>query len=242
MGSAPTTLESRHSPAPEGGSVLSLYLLTIRGTLAPATLEAARGIHNQTAGAPDNIAAAQSLGDLSHMVYVPAAPPASSAGELLILDIWNSIDGLNRFFANHQVQEQAGLIFSQRDPVVWVPAGGFSTYHFPAPVDRHERIVAMVRGTVGSWAQAREAHNALVAQGTAPARRAGDMSHEVYARLAMPNSPEANEFLAVDVWTSLAGLGEFYQNPQFQSGFQKLFAGPPTMSVWVHPHGEWAEW
>ena len=35
-------------------SKMSLYLLTIRGTLASPTLEAARIIHNQTAGAPAN--------------------------------------------------------------------------------------------------------------------------------------------------------------------------------------------
>ena len=32
---------------------LTLYLLTIRGTLSPDTLEAARKVHNQTAGDPD---------------------------------------------------------------------------------------------------------------------------------------------------------------------------------------------
>ena len=50
---------------------LTLYLLTIRGTLSPDTLEAARKVHNQTAGNPDGVAAAKSLGDVSHMVYVP---------------------------------------------------------------------------------------------------------------------------------------------------------------------------
>ena len=41
---------------------LTLYLLTIRGTLSPDTLEAARNIHNMTAGDPDGVAAAKSLG------------------------------------------------------------------------------------------------------------------------------------------------------------------------------------
>ena len=52
-------------------SDLSLYLLAIRGTLSPATLEAARKVHNQTAGNPAGVAAAKSLGDVSHNVYVP---------------------------------------------------------------------------------------------------------------------------------------------------------------------------
>ena len=40
---------------------LTLYLLTIRGTLSPATLEAARKVHNQTAGNPEGVAAANRL-------------------------------------------------------------------------------------------------------------------------------------------------------------------------------------
>src|SRR5438477_2015201 len=100
---------------------MQLYLLSIRGTLAPSILEAARTIHNQTAGAPESIAAARSLGDLSHMVYVPLERPASGAGEFLIMDLWNSLPGLNQFFANPQVQEGGGLIFTQREPVVWAP-------------------------------------------------------------------------------------------------------------------------
>jgi len=110
---------STASQGSEHPQSLALFLLSIRGTLSSATLEAARGIHNSTAGAPPNIAAAQSLGDLSHMVYVPLEPPKQGAGEFLIMDIWNSMDGLNQFFANPQVQAQAGQIFTTRDPVVW---------------------------------------------------------------------------------------------------------------------------
>jgi hypothetical protein len=47
---------------------------------------------------PQSIAAAQSLGDLSHMVYVPTDQQGDKAGEFLILDIWNGMDGLNAFF------------------------------------------------------------------------------------------------------------------------------------------------
>ena len=105
----------------------SIYLLAIRGNLAAKTLEASRSVHNQTAGHPANVAAAKSLGDLSHMVYVPLQ--SSPDNEFLILDVWNSMDGLNQFFANPTVQEQAGQIFTRRDPVVWAPAGDFTSYH-----------------------------------------------------------------------------------------------------------------
>ena len=220
----------------------SVYLLAIRGALLPPTLEAARAIHNETAGAPPNVAAARALGDLSHMVYVPVDRPKLGAGEFLILDLWNSLNGLNQFFANPQVQEQGGRIFRSRDPVVWAPAEGFSTYHFPAPSSKTDRIVAIVRGTVNSRPEARTSHNAIVAKQVNKSRMAGNMSHEAYFRLAPPETPEALEFFAVDVWMSITGMNNYYQDPEFQRGFRELFIAPPTTSTWSHPTGEWVEW
>jgi hypothetical protein len=226
----------------ETEETMSLYLLAIRGTLAPSTLEAARTIHNETAGAPASVAAARSLGDLSHMVYVPANGNPASASEFLILDVWNSLDGLNQFFANPQVQEQAGRIFSTRDPVVWAPAAGFLSYHLPAPHGKNERIVAVVRGTVRSRDAAQAIHNTIVASQINKARMAGDLSHQAYFRLAPPDAPEALEFFAVDVWMGTAGMSQYYEDPEFLRGFQDLFTAPPSTSVWTHPAGDWVEW
>ena len=226
----------------ETKGTMSLYLLAIRGTLAPATLEAARNIHNETAGAPPSVAAARSLGDLSHMVYVPANQPGADAREFLILDVWNSRDGLNQFFANPQVQEQAGRIFSTRDPVVWAPADGFLSYHLPTPYGKNERIVAVVRAPIRSRDAAQAIHNPLVTSQLNKARMAGAVSHQAYFRLAPPDAPEALEFFAVDAWMSAAGMSEFYEDPGFVHGFQDLFASPPSTSVWTHPAGDWVEW
>ncbi len=223
-------------------SNMAVYLLAIRGTLASKTLEASRVLHNQTAGAPQNVAAARSLGDLSHMVYVPLDPAAQASGEFLILDVWNNLDGLNQFFANKQVQEQAGQIFSQRDPVVWTPAEGFFSYHFPAPYGKPDRFVAIVRGKVRSQPEAQAAHNAIVGQSVNGVRAVGDMSHEAYFRVAAPGSPESLEFLAVDIWMDGAGLAKTYQDPQLMEGFSKLFTAPPSATVWRHPAGDWVEW
>ena len=52
---------------------LTLYLLTIRGTLSPDTLEAARNIHNMTAGDPDGVAAANPWGCQPHGLRAHAA-------------------------------------------------------------------------------------------------------------------------------------------------------------------------
>src|SRR5258708_33691486 len=158
----------------------AIYLLSIRGTLAPKTLEAGRALHNQTAGDPQNVAAARSLGDLSHMVYVPVEHDGHAFGDFLILDQWNSLDGLNQFFANKQVQEQAGQIFSQRDPVVWAPADGFVSYHCPAPYGKNDRYVGIVRGTVRSHAEAQKVHNEIIGKFVNKSRMAGNMSHEAY--------------------------------------------------------------
>jgi len=225
---------------------LTLFLLTIRGTLSPATLEAARKVHNQTAGNPEGVAAAKSLGDVSHMVYVPMEhdghAKAKGAGEFLIMDLWSSMDGLNTFFADKHVQEGGAMIFSDRDPVVWTPAEGFTSFNIPAPTGKNERIIAVVRGTVKSVAEAKELHNTVMAKTIGKARKNGMLSHEAYFRMAAPNSPEALEFFVVDVWMSAEGLGEFYGDEDFLAGFNHLFTSEAADSVWVHPKGEWIEW
>src|SRR5919106_2003626 len=156
---------------------LTLYLLTIRGTLSPDTLEAARKVHNMTAGDPTGVAAAKSLGDVSHMVYVPMQhdghAKTKGAGEFLIMDLWYSIEGLNTFFADKQVQEGGAMIFSERDPVVWAPADGFVSFHIPAPFGKDERIVAVLRGAVKSKEEAKELHNTAMTKTISKARQLG---------------------------------------------------------------------
>ena len=137
------------------------YLLTNRGTPADKTLEAARKTHNQTA-VPGQ-AAARALGDLTHTVYMPAHQAGTTTNELLLLDVWNSVDALNRFLANQRIEGQAkgqaSPLFSQRDAVVWSLAEGFHNYHFQAPYGKDDRILALVRGAVSSRAEAQAIHN-----------------------------------------------------------------------------------
>jgi hypothetical protein len=221
---------------------LEVYLLAIYGKLAPKTIESARVVHNRTAGAPQNVAAARSLGDLVHMVYVPGDQAGPASGAFLILDQWNNLDGINQFFANHTVQEQAGEIFTERDPVVWKPAEGLISYHFPAPAGQKNRLVGVVRGVVHSQSEALKVHNALVSSAIGKARAAGNMSHEPYFRMAAPGTPEALEFFAVDVWYDAAGMARHYADPEVMAGFMQMFAAPPMATVWTSPAGEWVEW
>src|SRR6266498_2952787 len=225
---------------------LTLYLLTIRGTLSPATLEEARKAHNMTAGNPDGVAAAKSLGDVSHMVYIPMPhdghAETKGAGEFLVMDLWTSTDGLNTFFSDHQVQEGAAMIFTERDPVVWAPAEGFVSFHIPAPFGKNDRIVAVVRGTVNSREEAKQLHDTAMVKTISKARKLGMLSHEPYFRMAAPNSPEALEFFVVDVWMSGEGMGDFYGDADFLEGFNHIFTGEAADSVWVHPKSDWVEW
>ena len=225
---------------------LSLYLLTIRGTLAATSLDAARDVHNQTAGAPANIAAAQALGDVSHMVYVPMPHDghiqAEGAGEFLIMDMWNSMEGLNTFFADPHVQQGGAMIFSQRDPVVWATAEGFASFHIPAPFGKNERLVTVARGTVKSKSEAQRLHNTAIGKTLGKARKLGMLSHEAYFRMAAPGSAEALEFFGVDVWMSGEGMGDFYGDDDFLAGFNQIFTAEAADSVWVHPRGNWIEW
>ena len=225
---------------------LTLYLLTIRGTLSPATLEEARQVHNMTAGNPAGVAAAKSLGDVSHMVYIPLTheghTPATGAGEFLIMDLWTSPEGLNTFFSDHQVQEGGAMIFSERDPVVWAPAKGFTSYQIPAPFGMNERFVTTARATVKSLEEACELHNQAVARTVGKARKAGNLSHESYLRMAAPGSPEALEWLGVDVWMRPDEMMSLYEDPEFLEGFDHMFTGEASVGVWVHPKGDWTEW
>ena len=221
---------------------LPLFLLAIRGTLASPTLEAARKLHNSTAGHPANVAAAQSLGDVSHMVYVPMEAPKKGAGEFLILDIWNSMEGLNNFFANPTVQEQAGQIFTQRDPVVWATGEGFVSYFIPAPFGMNDRFVTTARGFVKNVDEARKLHNSAVAKTLGKARKAGNLSHESYFRMAAPGSPEAMEWFGVDVWMRPDDMMGYYEDAEFLAGFDHMFTAEVDTAVWVHPKGDWAEW
>lgn len=225
---------------------LTLYLLTIRGTLSPATIEEARKIHNMTAGDPAGVAAAKSLGDVSHMVYVPLAhdghAQAHGAGEFLIMDLWTSTDGLNTFFSDHKVQEGGAMIFSERDPVVWTPAHGFTSYQIPAPSGMNDRYVTTARATVKSLEEACELHNKAVAKTVSKARKAGNLSHESYLRTAAPGSPEALEWLGVDVWMRPDEMMSLYEDPEFLEGFDHMFTGEANVGIWVHPKGDWIEW
>jgi hypothetical protein len=215
--------------------------LTIRGTLAPPTLEAARTLHNDTAGSPQGIAAARALGDLSHKVF---APPngAPNHGELLFLDVWCDAPSIGQFFGNPDVGKQAASLFSARDAAVWMPAGGAFVYHLPAARDAARRFVGMVRGPIASPEQAIERFAAGDARAVRDARRRGILSHELFIKLPFPGDSGPVELLGLDVWSSFEGMTEHYADATHMAALGPAFTGKPATSIWEQAPGDWSEW
>ena len=102
--------------------------------------------------------------------------------------------------------------------------------------------LALVRGTLATTdpADSQAAHDALAAAGEAPAKAAGDFAHIVMLGTALLGT-EQGQFMAMDRWTSLAGMQAFYSDPDFQAGFGALFAAPPTLEIFEH-QPDWHSW
>jgi hypothetical protein len=218
-----------------------IVLLAIRGALKPTTIEGACAVHNQTAGNPEGVAAARALGDLSHNVYVPLGDAPGAATELLILDLWNSVEGLGRFFSDPQVHAGAGLMFAARDPVVWqlAPTSG---YILPTPQGRDRRFVGLIRGTVRSREAATQAFDVFARRAINACRLGGQVSHQLFFRLPSPDAPPELELLGVDVWMDQEGMARAYADRAHLAPIADVFLGPPTTSTWKQPAGSWVEW
>jgi hypothetical protein len=217
-----------------------IYLFTLFGTRAHS-LEVMRQNHNRVAGAPEDVAAAKALSDLSHMVYT-AVDEQSAA--FVIMDLWTDPGGFNQFFTEPERakrQATSGL-FTQQEPVLWEPAEGFFTYHLPVPTGHNDRFFGLLRGSVTSREQARTLVNQGRMDDLHKARAAGHLSHEVYFQLTQPGAPESLQFLAVDGWFDLEGMLRYYEDLDAGPALEGLFTAHPSTWVLQHPAGEWIEW
>jgi hypothetical protein len=226
----------------------TMVTFTNFGKTHASTLEEARQTHNMTAGDPQGVAAAQVLGDFSHLVFMPSNPsnpsnPSSGwTGDLIFIDQWLSAEGLQQFFADPQVQAGASALFTSYDPVVWHPSEAFAAYHLNAPLGAQDRFVAVVRGVATSLEQASAAMKAAWQPRVLAAHQQGLASHEVFVRLAAPGSPEALEILGIDVWTNAESLGALYEDRDFLRAFDGAFTAEAQTWVLHRPHGDWVEW
>lgn len=222
---------------------MTFNLLTVIGKVKTSSISATRELHNQTAGNPGGLAAAKSLGDMSHMIYMPLGAATSFKDDLLFLDVWNNLEGLQQFFSDPQVQAGGEMMFASREAIVWRKLENFLNFNLPTPSGKNDRIVGLLRGTIKSIEDAAAIHNTAMESQVKSARAAGLVSHEFYSRMAAPDSPESLEVLGVDVWMNEKTMMQHYMSSEFQnSGLYKMFSVKPASSLWVHPGGEWVEW
>jgi hypothetical protein len=107
---------------------MQFNLLTVMGKVKTDSIAATCNLHNLTAGDPNGVTAAKSLGDMSHMTYMPLDAAPNFKGDLLFLDIWNNLEGMQQFFSDPQVQAGAGMLFESREAIVWSKLDGFLNY------------------------------------------------------------------------------------------------------------------
>ena len=219
------------------------FLFTVFGPLAAATLEAGRSAHNMVAGSDEGVAAARSFGDLSHAVYVPIDPPTSGAGDLFIVDYWNSPEGLGRFFSSPEVQKGGAMVFKQSDRVIWQSSPGLPRVVLPAPYGRNDRWAGIVRGPVASREAAEKMVTESVRKRLNIARSRGLVSREWFFKLPMPGEkPSAVEAIGLDIWFDADGMQKTYAEPEEMTGLAGLFTARPMTAVFKKPAGMWVEW
>jgi len=216
-------------------------LLSVRGKTIPTDRDAARNLHNQTAGSPEGIAGARALGDLSHSVFTPLpGTPGTEENELLFLDVWKDASGIGTFFSNEQVQQGAAMLFSEREAVIWMPAEGAFGFELTAPMSLKGRYLGIARGAIDDPQQTIDVLRKVHEPGLSDVRRLGQLSHQLYIRVPMPGESAQLEAIGVDMWADAAGMGEHYAA---LTGFEAAFSGDVHTSVWEQgPGGTWTEW
>ena len=224
-------------PADAGATA---FLLTVRGATTPTSAGRLREVHNITAGDPGGVAAARSLGDLSHSVYLGRG--AALRGELLFIDYWNSLSGLAQFFSIPDVIEGAKQLFSSRDATAWTPATDFGNVHLVVPSHGAIGGVGLLRVAVTSLDKAGAAFTAYTTATVNRARRYGLVAHSVWTRVPDPGERPVLEVIAVDYWADEDAMDKYYD---LKLGFDILapvFAGQPITSSWASAPGDWVEW
>ncbi|WP_322763377.1 hypothetical protein [Frankia sp. Cr2] len=216
------------------------FLLTVRGRMAAVAVEETRKVHNETAGAAPSVAAARSLGDLSHNVY--AGYGEDHRGELLFIDFWNSLSGLGQFFSDPQVQAGGNMLFASRENPVWAPAENAGSYHLAVPSGRTPTGVGLLRAEVTSLDKAASAFRDYASATINRSRLHGMVSHSVWTRVPDPGAPAVPEVIGVDVWLDADEMARYYD---LSLGFEHLgpiFVGKPDTSIWQAAPGDWTEW
>jgi hypothetical protein len=216
------------------------FLLTVRGTMAAGSPDEAREIHNKTAGNPQGVEAAKSLGDLSHNVYLGLGD--DHARDLLFIDYWNSASGLGQFFSDPHVQAGGAALFAERVNPLWAPAEDFGTFHLAVPSGRSAAGVGLLRCEVTSLDKAAAAFREYAAATINRARLHGIVSHSLWVRVPDPGTPATAEVIGVDMWLDADEMAAYYDQAIAFDRLGPVFAGTPDTSTWRAAPGEWVEW
>jgi hypothetical protein len=229
------TVSTANYPADAGAE---LYLLTVLGKPNSGAPSTARELHNATAGNPGGVAAAKSLGDLSHNVFLPAS---DGDERLLFIDTWNSPTGLGQFFSDAQVLEGGAALFADREAVLWMPAAGFGGYSLPVPSGRSVGAVGLMRAPVSSFDAAAPAFAADSAAKINAGRQLGQIAHQLFVPVPMPGSTPATEVLGVDYWLDESDMNSWYAAASYDH-LGPVFTGAPATSTWTSAGKDWIEW
>ena len=228
-------MSNQNYPADAGAE---LYLLTVLGTPNADKPAAARDLHNQTAGNPGGVAAAKSLGDLSHNVFLPLG---DGDKRLLFIDTWNSPNGLGQFFSDEQVQQGGAALFADREAVLWMPAAGFGGYSLPVPSGKTVGAIGIMRAPVSSYEAATDAFHADSAKKANASRAAGMIAHQLFVPVPMGPATPAVEVLGVDCWLDEKGMNDWYATASYDD-LGPVFTGAPATSTWSPAGTAWVEW
>jgi hypothetical protein len=215
-----------------------LYLLTVLGKPNSGAPSASRELHNQTAGNPGGVAAAKSLGDLSHNVFLPTS---DGIDHLLFLDTWNSPTGLGQFFSDEQVQQGGAALFADREAVLWMPAAGFGSYLLPVPSGRSIGAIGLMRAPVSSFDAAAPAFTADSAAKINAGRQLGQVGHQLFVPVPMGGATPATEVLGVDFWLDEKQMNKWYADASYDH-LGPVFTGAPVTSTWAPAGKDWIEW
>jgi hypothetical protein len=222
-------------PADAGSSLFLLSVLGKPNATAPAE---ARELHNASAGNPGGVAAAKSLGDLSHNVFLPAS---EGDERLLFLDTWNSPTGLGQFFSDEQVIEGGAALFADREAVLWMPAAGFGGYSLPVPSGRSVGAIGIMRAPVSSFEAAAPAFAADSARKINASRQFGLVAHLLWVPAPMPGTTPATEVIGVDFWLDESQMNSWYSSATYDE-LGAVFTGAPATSTWTPAGKDWIEW
>ena len=219
-------------------------LLTVRGTLDAPEPEAARELHNQTAGSDEGVAAARSLGDLSHSVFSPVLGMPGTRSERAALP--RRLEGRagHRHVLLRRAGPDGGAGVVRRRDVYRVDAGGRIVRIRAARTDASHRQIP--RRRTGADRRPADGDRPVFRSTLEPtisdARKAGQTLHQLYIKIPMPDDHGPAEAIGLDgLRADPAGMGGVL--PDAHRVRERLHRRPPQTSVWQRATGgTWTEW